>query len=611
MVSTGDSAGEITGTSMASTTIDHLHPLYLHPYDSPGSLNIEIMLTGTDNYTLWSKAMQLALLGKNKVGFIDGTYTTQDSKIFGINMIASCHHQFARSQIMLMHQLPSINQVYAMISQDESQKLAANLSRSMPESLNPTAMYTSRSNSRNKKPYNPNAFCDYCHMKVHMRSDCSKLLKCDHCHKTGHVKLDCFKLIGYPSEFKGKRDTVVAGNSTYEESFIHQHAPQPTQKEFHPAAESGMMPMPMFTPQQHQKLIQMLNKTTVGDTQSVANMAGNSYLFKDDSLQWVVDTGATHHMINDAKYLHCERLIENAGSVQLPTGDSTKRKQDKIMIVLIYVDDLLLTGNDQAMIQQTKERLQQAFKIKDLGELRYFLGLEFARNNAGILIHQRKYALELISDMGLAGAKPVSTPMELNQKLTTVEFDASISSRCPDETLKDPTGYQRLIGRLLYLTTTRPDISFVVQCLSQFMHSPKTSHMEAAMRLVRYVKSEPGLGILMASTGGNDLQVFCDADWGAYINSRRSITGYLVQYGGSPISWKSKKQVTVSRSSVEAEYRAMASTVAEIFWIVGLFDELGIKINLHFNEEIFSLSIVLHSLCVILRSNRALAMDSC
>ena len=138
--------------------------------------------------------------------------------------------------------------------------------------------------------------------------------------------------------------------------------------------------------------------------------------------------------------------------------------------------------------------------------------------------------------MGLAGVKPVSTPMELNQKLTTVEFDTNIPSTCPDETLKDPTGYQRLIGRLLYLTTTRPDISFAVQCLSQFMHSPKTSHMEAAMRLVRYVKSAPGLGILMASTGGSELKVFCDADWGACINSRRSITGYLVQYGGSPIS---------------------------------------------------------------------------
>uniref|UniRef100_A0A3Q7EEE4 Retrotransposon Copia-like N-terminal domain-containing protein n=1 Tax=Solanum lycopersicum TaxID=4081 RepID=A0A3Q7EEE4_SOLLC len=514
MVSTGDSAGEITGTSMASTTIDHLHPLYLHSSNSPGSLNIEIMLTGTDNYTLWSKAIQLALLGKNKVGFIDGTvkrdqfsgslaqlwdrYThliwgdlkerfnkINSSRVFQLHKeiftlvqvyysrlkdlwdeydsimpppACNCpkskeffeHFQYqrmlqflmglndgyaqARSQILLMHQLPSINQVYAMISQDESQKLAANLSRSMPESSNPTAMYTSRSNSRNRKPYNPNVFYEYCHMKGHMRSDYNKLLKCDHCHKTGHVKLDCFKLIGYPSEFKGKRYSVVAGNLVYEESSIHHHAPQPTQKESHPAAASEMMPMPMFTPQQHQKLIQMLNQTTVG----------NSYLSKGTSIQWVVDTGATHHMINDANNLHCERLIENASSVQLPTGESAK------------VDDLLLTGNDSVMIKQTKEMLQQAFKIKDLGELRYFLGLEFARSDAGILIHQRKYALELISDMGLAGAKPVSTPMELNQKLTTVEFDTNIPSTCPDETLKDPTGYQsynndQVEGQIFYV----------------------------------------------------------------------------------------------------------------------------------------------------------------
>lgn len=206
----------------------------------------------------------------------------------------------------------------------------------------------------------------------------------------------------------------------------------------------------------------------------------------------------------------------------------TKRKDDKLMVILIYVDDLLLTGNDSNMIQETKEILQHAFKIKDLGELRYFLGLEFGRNKDGILIHQRKYALELIADMGLAGARPVSTPMELNQKLTSVEFDANMPSSHSDAPLKDPTGYQRLIGRLLYLTTTRPDISFAVQCLSQFMHSPKTSHMDATLRLVRYIKSAPGLGILMSSTGKNDLKVFCDADWGSCINSRRSITGYLI-----------------------------------------------------------------------------------
>uniref|UniRef100_A0A3Q7IDL4 Reverse transcriptase Ty1/copia-type domain-containing protein n=1 Tax=Solanum lycopersicum TaxID=4081 RepID=A0A3Q7IDL4_SOLLC len=223
------------------------------------------------------------------------------------------------------------------------------------------------------------------------------------------------------------------------------------------------------------------------------------------------------------------------------------------------------------MIHETKEALQHAFKIKDLGELRYFLGLEFARSDTGILIHQRKYTLELLADMGLSGAKPVSTPMEMNLKLTSTEYDDHMNSSHNDTLLEDPASYQRLIGRLLYLTTTRPDISFAGQCLSQFMHAPKVSHMDSALRLVRYLKTEPGLGILMSLTGGDSLQVFCDADWGSCINSRRSITRYFIKYGESLISWRSKKQVTVSRSSAEAEYRAMASTVAEIIWTVGLF----------------------------------------
>jgi len=246
----------------------------------------------------------------------------------------------------------------------------------------------------------------------------------------------------------------------------------------------------------------------------------------------------------------------------------TKRQNDKLVIVLIYVDDLLLTRNDPIVIQETKEVLQHAFKIKDLGELRYFLGLEFARSDACILIHQRKYTLQLIANMGLAGAKPVSTPMELNLKLTSTDFDAHIPSTHTDPPLDDPTSYQRLVGRLLYLTTTRPDISFSVQCLSQFMHSPKRSHMDAALRLVRYLKSAPGRGVMMSSTASNALTVYCDADWGSCINSRRSITGYMIQHGESPISWKSKKQPTVSRSSAEAEYKAMASTVAEVVRLV-------------------------------------------
>jgi len=192
----------------------------------------------------------------------------------------------ARSQILLMHQLPSINQVYAMINQDESQKLVANSSRSLNENLIPTAMYTSRSgvaNSRSKKPYNPNAFCDYCHMKGHMRSDCHKLLKCDYCHKTGHVKLDCFRLIGYPPDFKGKRDAVVAGNSIYEAPPISYQTRQHHMASSHQAAGSGLVPMPMITPEQHHKLLQMLDQTTIGDANGVANMAGHVQLPTGDS----------------------------------------------------------------------------------------------------------------------------------------------------------------------------------------------------------------------------------------------------------------------------------------------------------------------------------------
>ncbi|WMV41675.1 hypothetical protein MTR67_035060 [Solanum verrucosum] len=108
------------------------------------------------------------------------------------------------------------------------------------------------------------------------------------------------------------------------------------------------------------------------------------------------------------------------------------------------------------------------------------------------------------------------------------------------------------------------------------MHSPKTTHMEAAIRVVKYIKHAPGLGILMSAEKGAQLKVFCDADWGR-VNSR-SITGYLVQYGTSPISWKSKKQVTVSRSSAEVEYRAMASPTAGVVWLTGLLQELGVEL---------------------------------
>ncbi|XP_015168416.1 uncharacterized mitochondrial protein AtMg00240-like [Solanum tuberosum] len=110
-----------------------------------------------------------------------------------------------------------------------------------------------------------------------------------------------------------------------------------------------------------------------------------------------------------------------------------------------------------------------------------------------------------------------------------------------DHVLTDKGPYQRLIGRLLYLTLARPDIGFAVQTLSQFLQCPKKSHMEAALKVVRYIKREPAMGVLMSSKKERELIAFCDADWAACPNTRRSVTGFLIKHGESLISWKSKK----------------------------------------------------------------------
>uniref|UniRef100_A0A3Q7I0J4 Reverse transcriptase Ty1/copia-type domain-containing protein n=1 Tax=Solanum lycopersicum TaxID=4081 RepID=A0A3Q7I0J4_SOLLC len=212
-------------------------------------------------------------------------------------------------------------------------------------------------------------------------------------------------------------------------------------------------------------------------------------------------------------------------------------------------------------------------------EHRSFLSIEVLRSSGGIILNQRKYILELIAEAGLKGAKLATTPMESNLRLTSVEHDKA-NGYNKDDVLHDITSYQILIGKLLYVTITRPDISYAVQTLSQFMQSPKKSHMEAATRVIRYLKGLVGQGVWLHSEPTNTITCWCDSDWAACPIKRRSITGYVIKFGESLVSWKSKKQQTVSKSSAEAEYRSMASAVSEITWLLGLFNELGVnKIN--------------------------------
>ncbi|XP_061359687.1 uncharacterized mitochondrial protein AtMg00810-like [Gastrolobium bilobum] len=247
----------------------------------------------------------------------------------------------------------------------------------------------------------------------------------------------------------------------------------------------------------------------------------------------------------------------------------TKQNHGSFTALLVYVDDMVLTGNDMNEIQHVKGHLDNLFCIKDLGPLRFFLGFEIARSQRGIVLNQRKYTIELLSDGGLTGAKPVSTPMEATIRL----------SQNQGEPCHEPAAYRRLVGRLLYLTNTRPDISFAVQQLSQFVAHPMKPHFDAAMRVLKYLKGSPGKGIFFPSQNSLNLSGFADADWATCPDTRKSTTGFCVFIGSSLISWKSKKQSTVSRSSAEAEYRALATLTCEMQWLTYLLHDLHIPIS--------------------------------
>ena len=241
-----------------------------------------------------------------------------------------------------------------------------------------------------------------------------------------------------------------------------------------------------------------------------------------------------------------------------------KKTASSLTILLVYVDDVLLAGNSIAEFNIVKHFLHSKFRIKDIGELKFFLGLEVARSSSGIVLNQRKYAMELLSDAGLLASKPASTPMDGALKL----------SKSAGTPLSDPSSYRRLIGRLIYLTTTRPDIAFSVQQLSQFMSSPNDSHLKAAHRVLHYIKACPGRGLFFPADSSPTLRAFSDSDWAGCPDTRRSVTEFCTFLGSSLISWKSKKQTTISKSSTEAEYRALASTACEIQWLQFLLNEL-------------------------------------
>ncbi|GJS02720.1 ribonuclease H-like domain-containing protein [Tanacetum coccineum] len=231
--------------------------------------------------------------------------------------------------------------------------------------------------------------------------------------------------------------------------------------------------------------------------------------------------------------------------------------------LLLYVDDIVLTASSETLLRQIITSLHKEFSMTDLGSLNYFLGISVSRDSSRMFLSQKKYDVEILERAHMINCNPSRTPIDTEFKLGS---DGDVVS--------DPTLYRSLAGSLQYLTFTRPDISYAVQQVCLYMHDPREPHFSALKRILRYIQGTLDYGLQLFSSSTTDLVAYSDADWAGCPTTRRSTSGYCVFLGNNLLSWSSKRQPTLSRSSAEAEYRGVANAVAETCWLRNLLREL-------------------------------------
>jgi hypothetical protein len=233
------------------------------------------------------------------------------------------------------------------------------------------------------------------------------------------------------------------------------------------------------------------------------------------------------------------------------------------VILLLYVDDLFITG-EESLIIQCKKDLASEFDMKYLGLMHYYLGLEVWQKRGEVFLGQGKYAIKILQKFGMMDCKSMDTPMNADIRKVKV----------PDSDPIDPSLYRQLIGSLMYLVNTRPDICFAVNTLSQFQVEPRQEHWIAANHVLRYIRGTINYGLRY--TASNDIQLhgFTDSDWAGSAEDGKSTSGMCFSLGSAMISWSSKKQKSVALSTVEAEYMAACEACIEAVWLRKLISDL-------------------------------------
>ena len=241
-----------------------------------------------------------------------------------------------------------------------------------------------------------------------------------------------------------------------------------------------------------------------------------------------------------------------------------KHKENDLLIVSLYVDDLLITRSNIKQIDGFKGEMMEIFEMTDLGLMTYFLGMEIKQEEHEVFICQRKYAKKILKKFHMEDCKAMATPMNSKESLSKDDGADKV----------DENYFRSMVGCLMYLTATRPDILFAVSILSRFMHCASENHLKTAKRVIRYIKGTVAFGIKFTKCQNSKLLGFSDSDWGGSVDYMKSASGYCFSLGSGVFSWSSKKQETVAQSTAEAEFVAATAAANQAVWLRKLCRDL-------------------------------------
>ncbi|GKA52321.1 putative ribonuclease H-like domain-containing protein [Tanacetum coccineum] len=276
-----------------------------------------------------------------------------------------------------------------------------------------------------------------------------------------------------------------------------------------------------------------------------------------------------------------------------------KKDRGDILLVQVYVDDIIFGSTKKSLCVEFEQMMHKRFQMSSMGELTFFLGLQVQQKEDGMnLISQDKYVADILKKFNFTTVKAASTPIETNKALNKDEEAEDV----------DVHLYRSIIGSLMYLTTSRPDIMFAVCACARFQVTPKTSYLHALKKIFRYLKGQPKLGLWYPRDSPFDFEAFFDSDYAGASLDRKSTTGGCQFLGKKLILWQCKKQTIVANSTTEAEYVSTANCCGHVLWIQNQMLDYGfnfMNIKIHIDNE-STICIVKNPMRLSIRSGKTI-----